>query len=245
LLKVNEIFGPTIQGEGPAAGQHCLFVRTANCNLECTWCDTPYTWAFTETKADKLEKPMVYDKETNIHDMTEEQVFDELCKLWPMRSQPTIVVISGGEPMMQAEQLEPLAGILRSYGHEIHIETAGTIKPTYLLMPLVSQFVVSPKLNHSGNVLSKRYKPEVLKFFAAQAKSWFKFVVKDHEDLEEIDRIVKDNAINNNRVMIMPEGTTTDKLITTGKLLVNEVVDRGWGLCFRSHIFLWADERGK
>ncbi len=37
-LLTNELYGPVEQGEGPALGQRCLFLRTANCNLRCSFC---------------------------------------------------------------------------------------------------------------------------------------------------------------------------------------------------------------
>ena len=42
-LKLSEIF-ESIQGEGPTAGEPCVFLRLAMCNLHCRWCDTKYTW---------------------------------------------------------------------------------------------------------------------------------------------------------------------------------------------------------
>lgn len=40
---VSEIFGPTIQGEGPNAGRRTFFFRVAGCDYDaCSWCDTLY-----------------------------------------------------------------------------------------------------------------------------------------------------------------------------------------------------------
>lgn len=42
MFRVAEIFGPTIQGEGPLVGMPCHFVRFGGCDFRCTWCDTPH-----------------------------------------------------------------------------------------------------------------------------------------------------------------------------------------------------------
>ncbi len=41
-IRISEIFGPTIQGEGPLVGHPTVFVRTGGCDYRCTWCDTLY-----------------------------------------------------------------------------------------------------------------------------------------------------------------------------------------------------------
>ena len=41
-IRISEIFGPTIQGEGPLVGRPTVFVRTGGCDYRCTWCDTLY-----------------------------------------------------------------------------------------------------------------------------------------------------------------------------------------------------------
>lgn len=253
MIKVNEIFGPTIQGEGAAAGRHCLFVRVANCNLECGWCDTAYTWAFTPSKAAKLEIPVstqlpghdVFPKEDNIREMSAGEVFDELMQHWDIRNAPTMIVISGGEPMMQAKELESLASMLVDYDNMIHIETAATLKPTPTLDALVSQYNVSPKLEHSGNRLVLRRKPEVLKWFGSNPRAWFKFVMRDLSDFDEVDEIVDIAGVDPHRVMVMPEGVTAEKNMEIAKTLVDGAVDRGYGLSYRTHILLWKDVRGK
>jgi hypothetical protein len=46
---IAEKFG-SVQGEGPWTGQRCVFVRFSRCNLKCSWCDTKYTWDWTQYK---------------------------------------------------------------------------------------------------------------------------------------------------------------------------------------------------
>jgi 7-carboxy-7-deazaguanine synthase len=41
-IRISEIFGPTIQGEGPLIGRPTVFVRTGGCDYRCSWCDTLY-----------------------------------------------------------------------------------------------------------------------------------------------------------------------------------------------------------
>jgi 7-carboxy-7-deazaguanine synthase len=244
-LTVNEIFGPTVQGEGPATGRHCLFVRLALCNLRCKWCDTAYTWAFTPELAAHLDPPRMYDRAENARMMSVAEVLDGLRAVWDIDTRPTTVVISGGEPLMQAG-LDALAAELAARGHAVHIETAGTIVPSAALMRLVELFVVSPKLAHSGNPESKRLKALPLTTFAALGhQAVFKFVVTGADDLNEVDGIVAGLAIPPCRVMVMPEGTTVAGLLATGREIADHVTARGWGLSLRTHIMLWSDVRGR
>jgi organic radical activating enzyme len=183
--------------------------------------------------------------------MSHLEVLDELNELWPIDEEPTIIVISGGEPMMQQEELILLVNNLRAMQHEVHIETAGTIAPTQEMLELVTQFNVSPKLGSSGNVLTKRYKPEVLRTLVAcngtyySARAYFKFVVVSLNDFTEIDHIVTNLDIPLNRIQVMPEGTTSLGQIKHGREIVDAALVRGYGLSFRTHTLLWGNERGK
>ena len=249
VLRVSQVFGPTIQGEGSAAGRHCLFLRLYDCNLTCTWCDTAYTWADTDTRAAKTESGIQYDRwdpKYGLKHMHHDEVYDKLKDLWNFEEKPTIIVISGGEPMMQQDNLIPLVKMLVDTYSEVHIETAGTIAPTPEFASYVTQFNVSPKLEHSGNPLGKRIKPAVLERFVRTRKAWFKFVVRDIGDLSEIDDIVEQNKMPHNRVMIMPEGTTPEanmKIMTPE--MAEQVVQRGWGISFRTHVLIWGDDKDK
>jgi organic radical activating enzyme len=250
-MKISQIFGPTIQGEGAAAGRHCVFVRTYNCNLSCTWCDTAYTWADTPERAAKTQSGIQYDRYDPAYGLKEmdlDTVLKKIDELWNYKEYPTIVVISGGEPMIQQVDLTHLGRALRNWSNEIHIETAGTIAPTYEFDRVVTQYNVSPKLESSGNRKEMRYRPEVLRLLNGTGKAWFKFVVTPETlgpDFDEIDLIVNDCHIPRRRVMIMPEGSKTEKNIATAQLFADRAICRGYGVTFRSHVLLWGDDKDK
>ncbi len=174
--------------------------------------------------------------------MGADEVVDHLRNLWDIDNKPTKIIISGGEPMMQQSALLPLLRLLQELGCTRHIETAGTIMPLSEFRFHVSQFVVSPKLENSGNVRSKRYKPAVLRHLHL-CGAYFKFVVSRSSDFDEIDQIVKECNIQPCCVMIMPEGTTSKGQIYRGKILVKETLARGYGLSLRQHVLLWGNER--
>lgn len=247
MLKVSQVFGPTVQGEGSAAGRHCLFVRTFDCNLECTWCDTAYTWAVTDVKAAKTRSGQRYERDDPAYGlklMKPDAVLDRLQGLWDIEGRPTIIVVSGGEPMMQQRGLALKLEQLHGWGNEVHVETDGTIAPTAEFDAWVTQYNVSPKMANSGNRLSKRYKPEALAALRDTGKAWFKFIVTaDHvTDLAEVDRIVADVPVPPQRVMVMPEGSNGRTNITTAQQMVDSALARGYGLSFRTHVLLWNDD---
>ncbi len=98
-LTVNEIY-ESIQGESTWAGWRCVFVRTAFCDLRCTYCDTTYAFYKGDKRAvaDVLDAVLAYD-----------------CPL---------VEITGGEPLLQKNVL-PLMAALCDHGKTVLIETSG------------------------------------------------------------------------------------------------------------------------
>ena len=42
-MNVIEVFS-SIEGEGTRAGELCTFIRLAECNLRCSYCDTEYSF---------------------------------------------------------------------------------------------------------------------------------------------------------------------------------------------------------
>src|SRR5919197_2663416 len=110
---VAETFGPTLQGEGPSVGQPALFIRLSRCNLSCTWCDEPHTWDTTRFR---------------LPDYTVRRTATELID-WVSQQTPELVVITGGEPMLQHDKLVELVAQLVEMQRRVEIETNGTIVP--------------------------------------------------------------------------------------------------------------------
>src|SRR5690606_7664427 len=138
------------QGEGPSTGVPSVFVRLSLCNLHCDWCDTRHTWDWAN-----------YDPRTEIIQLKPAQVAGRV-----LEAGPSNVVLTGGEPLLQAGELAELAAILAQHGCRIEIETNGTLTPPPELAPHVAQWNVSPKLANSGNSIAEREVAGALRWFA-------------------------------------------------------------------------------
>lgn len=233
-LYVSEIFGPTIQGEGPTAGKRCAFVRLVTCNLTCSWCDTPYTWDWNGLNG------TTYYREEEETFMTVEDIYQNIKQLNVER-----VVFSGGEPMMQKRELVPLFEMLAFDGIAIEIETNGTIVPEAELFPLITQINCSPKLSNSGVLLKKRRKVEVLKaLLHSGTPVAFKFVCKSKECLDEVEEIQLEVGIPDRNIWIMPEGRNMIELEDHMAVIADDAIARGWNITPRTHVAIWGSKRG-
>jgi organic radical activating enzyme len=228
-LKINEVFGPTIQGEAIHAGQLVGFIRLANCNLACSWCDTPYSWDW--ERYDKTKEIVEY----SIDDLT------DVIRLWEVDR----VILTGGEPLLQQDGLWELA--MANPLVKFDIETNGTIAPQPHLVDVIDMFCVSPKLAHSGDIFKKRIKLTALERFAFLARSnkaLFKFVCKGEEDFQEIEMLREELKIPKRNVWIMPEGANIETQMETLQKLVDPVVNSGYNLSTRIHVLAWGSKRG-
>jgi organic radical activating enzyme len=227
-LVVNEIFGPTVQGEGPSSGHRCAFLRLGGCNLSCRWCDTPYTWDWKGV----ADEGHAYRPADELHPMAIETVLSRLLAF-----DVGLIVLSGGEPLSQQHRLMPVIHGLKEAGLDIEIETNGTVAPLPELVASGVRFNVSPKLAHSGDPERRRLVPEVLRAFAELPPTIFKF-----DDLDEVERLVTRFALR--PVWIMPLGRTTEELIATLRKLADSTISRGWNLTSRMHVLAWETQRG-
>ncbi|TDD31234.1 7-carboxy-7-deazaguanine synthase QueE [Actinomadura sp. KC06] len=236
-LWVSERFGPTFQGEGPSAGRQAVFVRLLSCNLDCgrgegaAWsCDTPYTWDWDrfDRKAEGRRVP--------VRDLVS----------WILDRRVELMVITGGEPLLQQRRLVDLVVQVLAEGRRVEIETNGTVVPLSDLCRANVTFNVSPKLSASGVATSRRVVDEPLRVFGRLARAGgavFKFVVTCQAELDEVARLVDAHALA--PVWIMPAGTDADVVLRRARELAEPVLARGWHLTPRLHTLLWGDARGR
>lgn len=229
-LALSEVFGPTIQGEGPAAGTPAAFVRTAACNLACVWCDTAYTWDWKR-----------FDPDVEVHQVQPADAAADLLAHLPPSERP-LVVLTGGEPMLQQPALaEMLSHVRRRL--RVEVETAGT-RPIGIIDPYVDRYVVSLKLAHSGNTQAKRERADVIAQYAATGRAVWKFVCQVPADVDEAAALVKAHDLPG-QVFIMPEGATRERLTERSPMLVDAIIAHGYRMSPRLHIALWGNERGR
>lgn len=128
---VIEVFGPTIQGEGPDAGRPCDFIRFGGCDYRCSWCDSLYA----------VEPELVRE---HAEKLTSAEIERRLVDLG---SPARMVVLSGGNPALFGS-LGSLVKALHLSGRRVAVETQGSVWRDWLAT--VDVLVISPKPPSSG-----------------------------------------------------------------------------------------------
>lgn len=204
-------------------GEPAVFVRTFGCNLRCSWCDTKYS----------------YDSNRYV-EMSTKEIVNEILK-YP---QCKHIVVTGGEPLLNMQDMKDLVQWLGSYF--IEIETNGTIQPSSYLKEKVSQFNVSPKLKSSlqPEKLEKTRKDFRIDFFPLE-KSYFKFVLSTEEDEEELWEYLKEaDKKLKERFLIMPNGASREIYLENAKKAVEFCKKYNLRFSPREHIVIFDTKRG-
>lgn len=152
-MKTSELF-LSCQGEGPDVGVPAFFVRLTGCNVRCAFCDTGYAF------------------EGGIEHSVEELV--EKIKLLTCDSGCELIVITGGEPLLQQHELAQLVSEL-SQDFRFAVETNGTLPRPSWWQEVV--WDVDYKCPSSGVHTFDG------SWLATGMRNRIKFVVSDEEDL--------------------------------------------------------------
>lgn len=125
----------TLQGEGAQAGSRAVFLRFAGCNLwsgreqdragaQCNFCDTDFVGT---------------DGQGGGKFRSADELAACVAELWGEGEEYRLVVITGGEPMLQLDDL--LIEALHARGFRVAVETNGTLPAA----PGLDWICVSPK----------------------------------------------------------------------------------------------------
>ena len=225
-LKVSEIF-ESLQGEGVSIGAPCIFVRLAQCNLHCTWCDTKYTWDFERYR---------YEEEVREQSVAE---VAQLVNAAPSRR----LVLTGGEPLLQQRALGEFFARLAP-DIAVEVETNGTIVPERAALSRVNQWNVSPKLASAGDPEAFRIRPEALLALRDSGRAYLKLVVSGDQDFAEADALVARLAWPSARVSLMPEAADREQLRARSFAVAEAARARSYRFSSRLHLELWGGRRG-
>ena len=163
-MYINEIFY-SIQGEGLTTGKRTVFIRTAGCNLRCTWCDTKY--AYSDGK---------------------EYTVDELLKTIS-KFDCNDVSVTGGEPLIQKDIYKLIDKLLKSKKNVL-LETGGSISIKELrnscnsdrLMISMDIKCPSSKMDSKNCFSNIRYLRKI---------DQLKFVIQNRNDYDYAKRVIK------------------------------------------------------
>jgi 7-carboxy-7-deazaguanine synthase len=157
-VDVCEVFR-SLQGETTRAGRPATFIRLAGCNLRCRYCDTAY--------ARQPGTPRT------------------VASLVASVERPELVVVTGGEPLLQSGTPTLLEALVRA-GHRVLLETNGSLDISGLPPEVVR--VVDVKCPGSGEAEQNRWD----NLEQLRATDEVKLVITDRADfdfaLEVVDR---------------------------------------------------------
>lgn len=236
-IRVSEIFGPTIQGEGALIGVPTVFVRTGGCDYRCSWCDSLHA-VDSEHRASWAP-------------MTVEMVWAKVTEL--SGGVPLTVSLSGGNPAIQ-----PLGALIRT-GHaeryKFALETQGSVAKSWFSE--LDMLVLSPKPPSSGMATDWRALDACLKAAQGKPDIVLKIVIFDEADYA----FARDTATRypDLPVYLQPGNHTPpsaqsddvsvdqDGLTDTMLWLVDRVMQDRWfeaRVLPQLHVLLWGNKRG-
>lgn len=238
-MKISEIFS-SYQGEGVLAGTPSIFVRTSVCNLRCVWCDTRYTsW------------------EPEWEEWTLDRIESEVSRLADAAGGPVRhLVMTGGEPTLDPEELVPLCARLSRRGFHITMETNAT-RFVQVDAHLIS---MSPKLSNStpsGSARELVRAHEAIRINAGVIRKFLeayddpprrncqvKFVIERAEDIPEVREVEQTVGIPRDKILLMPQSIEPADLVEKSKWLRDLAVRSGYGFSPRLHIAQYGNRRG-
>jgi len=208
-------------------------------------CDTSATWS------------MLY------HHLAMEVSYEKLAenitnlipnKTWYHNLQDTHFILTGGEPLLWQKKIPFLLQQKQFWDlKNLTFETNGSkiIQKEFYDFWLWNTndihvtFAVSPKLSISGEPWHKAINPRAIESYMKIPNSelFFKFVVSDEQDVEEVHRAFKEFDVKV-PVYLMPCGGTLDTLQQNEVRVANLALQNGFRFSPRAHVNIFGNKWG-
>jgi 7-carboxy-7-deazaguanine synthase len=238
-IRVSEIFGPTIQGEGPLIGRPTVFVRAGGCDYRCAWCDTLYA-VLPEYRDDWAP-------------MTPDDIMARVIELAGGR--PVLVSLSGGNPALQP--LAPLIALGRERGLSFALETQGSVSQPWFAE--LDWLILSPKPPSAGAASDWDAFEACLTAARGRPRCVLKIVVFDDPDYAYAQAVaarypalpvylqVGNPAPSAGADGDLPAAADVDDLLRRFCWLVSKVTADRWFAATvlpQLHVLVWGNKRG-
>ena len=236
-IRVSEIFGPTIQGEGVLIGLPTVFVRTGGCDYRCSWCDSLHA----------VDPKYRHDWAA----MSTGEVWDKITDL--SGGQPLTVSLSGGNPAIQ-----PFGALIRrghADGYRFALETQGSVAKDWFAK--IDTLVLSPKPPSSGMDTDWSAFDKCLAAAGQSPQVVLKIVIFDDADYHYAKQTATRYPTlamylqpgNHTPPPAEDDGACVDQVGVMDRLhwLVDKVTEDRWfeaRVLPQLHVLLWGNKRG-
>jgi 7-carboxy-7-deazaguanine synthase len=238
----------SVQCEGSTTGVPAYFIRLKACNLMCGgtngelvksgdatwWCDSEAVWK------QGMMKPF----------FRLPQDWEKLgIKDWVMNGRVHLIW-TGGEPTIPRHQRSIVAFLDWLNEQETNvvyneIETNGTIPLTDDLSERLQQINCSPKLSNSGMSSARRIVPAAIDSIMKHPNYWFKFVISNEEDIQEIENdFITPYNIPATRIILMPGLDKQEDYHERTRFCLETAKKHGYIGMTRLHISAWDQTTG-
>ncbi|MBL3597913.1 7-carboxy-7-deazaguanine synthase QueE [Rhodovulum sulfidophilum] len=232
-LRIAEIFGPTIQGEGALIGEPTVFVRAGGCDYRCSWCDSLHA----------VESRYRHSWAT----MTSETVWEQVRRLSGDR--PLTVSLSGGNPAIQ--DFGSLIAMGRAAGYRFACETQGSVARPWFAD--LDTLVLSPKPPSSGEEVDWDAFDACRNLGVGARQQVMKIVIFDETDYQWARDV---HARHSDLPLYLQPGNTevnpaapVDLQALADRLgwLIGKALADGWfapRILPQLHVLIWGNKRG-
>lgn len=236
-IRISEIFGPTIQGEGALVGEPTVFVRTGGCDYRCTWCDSLHA----------VDPDYRHDWQA----MSAEAIFQKVEAL--SGGNPLTVSLSGGNPAIQP--LGPLIKRGQEAGYKFALETQGSIAQNWFSE--LDMLILSPKPPSSAEQVQWALFDDCIARAGSRTEIVMKIVIFNDSDYEWArETAVRYPAL---KLYLQPGNHTpphpeddNDSIDIEGinvrtRWLIDKALSDHWftvHIVPQLHVLLWGNKRG-